>query len=400
MRPKILKSDSDCEAALAQIDSLMHASPGTEEAEELELWLHLVEEYEEKHFPIPLPDPIEAIRFRMDQRGLKQKDLTQYLGSKSRVSEILSGKRPLTLSMIRSLHHGLNIPADVLLGAENSQLPPVVKGIDINNYPISEMVKRGWFGSQVQTKKNLIDNIEELFIPFIMPKGVRFDQSACYKRRSNNKKVIDNNAMLAWQMRVWSLVKQQNIASYNPDNIDKQFIREVVNLSILDEGPIVAQDLLAKVGIGLAIEKNLPKTYLDGAAIRIKGEAPFIAMTLRYDRLDNFWFTLCHELAHIHLHLQDDESQSFLDDLDEEDKNEKELAADKLASDAIIPGKIWSSFSSRKLSRRTIYDFATSNRLHEAIVAGRYRRESGNYKIFTDLLGHRKVRKLFSIVDE
>jgi HTH-type transcriptional regulator/antitoxin HigA len=83
--------------------------------DELELWSLLVENYEEEHFPIDPPDPIEAIRFRMDQEGLTRADLIPYLQSKSKVSEVLSGKRPLSLSMIRALHSGLKIPAEVLV---------------------------------------------------------------------------------------------------------------------------------------------------------------------------------------------------------------------------------------------------------------------------------------------
>lgn len=79
---------------LAHIDSLMSDAPGTPESDELELWVHLVEEYEQARFLIPLPDPTQGIRFRMEQQGLKQKDLIPFIGSKSKVSEVLNGKRP------------------------------------------------------------------------------------------------------------------------------------------------------------------------------------------------------------------------------------------------------------------------------------------------------------------
>jgi HTH-type transcriptional regulator/antitoxin HigA len=115
MQPKILKTEADHRTALAHIDSLMSSAPGTPEADELELWVHLVEEYEEKTSPIPLPDPIEAIRFRMEQQGLKQKDLIPFIGSTSKVSEVMNGKRPLSIAMIRQLHEGLGIPAEVLI---------------------------------------------------------------------------------------------------------------------------------------------------------------------------------------------------------------------------------------------------------------------------------------------
>lgn len=116
MEPKVLKDEQEYEAALVIIDELLNSAPGTPQAERLELWSHLVEAYEDDHHPIPPPDPIEAIRFRMEQESLRQVDLVPYLGSKSRVSEILNRKRSLSLPMIRSLHAGLGIPAEVLIG--------------------------------------------------------------------------------------------------------------------------------------------------------------------------------------------------------------------------------------------------------------------------------------------
>ena len=122
MNPKIIKTEGDYEAVLAHVEGLMDATPGSPQEEELELFAMLIEEYEEKAYPIDLPDPISAIKFRMEQQGLTRKDLQQYLGSQSKVSEVLNGKRPLSLSMIRALHTGLGIPADVLLQKPNQAL--------------------------------------------------------------------------------------------------------------------------------------------------------------------------------------------------------------------------------------------------------------------------------------
>lgn len=116
MKAKILKTEADYEQALAHLDSLMDATPGSPAEEELELWSLLIERYEQEHFPIDLPDPIDAIKFRMEQEGLQQKDLAKFLSGKSRASEVLHRKRPLSLKMIRSLHKNLHIPAEVLIG--------------------------------------------------------------------------------------------------------------------------------------------------------------------------------------------------------------------------------------------------------------------------------------------
>jgi HTH-type transcriptional regulator/antitoxin HigA len=115
MKPKVIKTEAEYQATLACIDKIFDARPGTVNGDELELLLLLVEKYEETEFPIALPDPVAAIRFRMEQDQLKPKDLVPYLGSKSKVSEVLSGQRPLSLTMIRNLSTGLGIPAEVLL---------------------------------------------------------------------------------------------------------------------------------------------------------------------------------------------------------------------------------------------------------------------------------------------
>lgn len=115
MEPKILKTDTDYTTALVQMQRLLHAKRGTSKADRLELWAKLIEDYENIHYPIEAPDPVEAILFRMEQENLKPKDLGPYLGSKSKISEVLSRKRTLSLSMIRKLHRGLGIPAEALL---------------------------------------------------------------------------------------------------------------------------------------------------------------------------------------------------------------------------------------------------------------------------------------------
>jgi HTH-type transcriptional regulator / antitoxin HigA len=111
----LIKTNKDYEQALARIDELFDAKPGTKEADELELLVALVELYEQQLYHIEPPNPVDAIKFRMEQEGLTNSDMEEYLGSKSKVSEVFSGKRGLSLTMIRKLSSGLNIPAEVLI---------------------------------------------------------------------------------------------------------------------------------------------------------------------------------------------------------------------------------------------------------------------------------------------
>ena len=115
MIKKLIKSEDDYNLALTRIEQLMDSKPGSPEFDELELLSTLVEIYEDEHFPIEMPDPVTAIKFRMEQLGLNQQALVPFIGSRSKVSGVLNGKRPLTLAMMRSLHKGLGIPSDILL---------------------------------------------------------------------------------------------------------------------------------------------------------------------------------------------------------------------------------------------------------------------------------------------
>lgn len=112
---KLIKTEEDYKSALKLADELFDAKADTPEGDKLELIVTLIEIYEKEHFPIDNPSPLEAIKFRMDQMGLLPKDLVPFIGSKSKVSEILSGKRTLSLNMIRQLASGLNIPVEVLI---------------------------------------------------------------------------------------------------------------------------------------------------------------------------------------------------------------------------------------------------------------------------------------------
>ena len=112
---KLIKTEEDYSLVLSRIEDLMDAEANTSEAEELELLATLIELYEDEHYAMDTPEPIDAIKFRMEQMGLNQQGLVPFIGSKSKVSEVLNKKRPLTLSMMRSLHQNLGIPAEIFL---------------------------------------------------------------------------------------------------------------------------------------------------------------------------------------------------------------------------------------------------------------------------------------------
>ncbi|CAM4033409.1 type II toxin-antitoxin system HigA family antitoxin [Flavobacterium antarcticum] len=115
MEIKAIKTEQDYDEALERLEVIFHAEVDTPDGDEAEVLSILIEKYEDEHYPIGMPDPIQAIKFRMEQMGMKQKDLAEAVGFTSRVSEILNGKRKLTLGMIRKLSATLNIPTEVLV---------------------------------------------------------------------------------------------------------------------------------------------------------------------------------------------------------------------------------------------------------------------------------------------
>jgi len=151
--------------------------------------------------------------------------------------------------------------------------------------------------------------------------------------------------------------------------------------------------MLAEKGIILVVERHLPGSYLDGAAMLLDGNTPVVGLTLRYDRLDNFWFVLMHELGHIFLHLFDGLRFDFFDEENAGDSDAIEAEADKFALDALIPEDLWDQCLSRfALSEEAVRIDAETIGVDPSIIAGRIRKERGNYAILNDLVGQDGVR--------
>lgn len=392
MEPKVIKSDEAYQAALAHLDSLMEAAPGSKEEQELELFSVLIEKYEEEHFPINLPDPIEAIKFSMDQQGLTRKDLIQYIGSQSKVSEILNGKRSLSLSMIRSLHEGLGIPAEVLLQEPGKDIIP--KAYRWQDYPFTELVHRGYFKNFTGNLRNAKECADELLTNlFSTFNGMQINRVYCRSAVGN----INTNALDAWQAMAMHIAEEQELPNYHSEKLNTATISDLVKLSAYELGPRFAMESIKQMGIAFVLLDHLSNTYLDGACFKTPSGRPVIGMTLRHDRLDNFWFTLIHELVHIHRHLGK-ENYVFFDDTDHQDHQDcapQEQEANDLTSELLIPQAVWKKVKSSLVDHRSILAFAEKMNISSAIVAGRLRWEADDYKIFHDLIGQNQVRKIF-----
>lgn len=396
MIPKIIKSEDDYNIALNRIEEIFDAKPGSPEFDEMELLVKLVEIYEDEKYPISAPDPISAIKFRMEQQGLKNKDLIPYIGSKSKVSEVLSGKRALSLNMIRKLNEGLGIPAEVLIKETGKTLPDssIMKhGI---NFPFTEMFRRGWFKDFFNGTLNEAKELkEELLIQFIGPFKIN-DFALCYNRKSDNTKSENiDDILMAWRIRVMNIAANEKLPVWNKENLTEEFFSELAKLSYLQEGPKLAKEFLNKAGIHFVIENHLEKSHLDGSSMLMPDGSPLIALTLRHDRLDSFWFTLFHELAHVKQHLSENNT-AYFDDMYNEMSKKIEKEADSYAKEMLIPSQLWNSSGLRITSTASdIKEFASKYRISPSIPAGRLRFENKNYSVFTNLIGNGAVREMF-----
>ena len=223
---------------------------------------------------------------------------------------------------------------------------------------------------------------------------------ACLRQGARRNEKDDPYSIDAWILGALAQAEKiKTETKFDPDILEINFLAKVVFLSGLKDGPLKAKEFLQNKGIKLVVIPHFKRTYLDGAALINKKSEPIIALSLRYDRLDNFWFTLVHELAHLALgHVNSIEGQCIIDDLDLRDsRDEVENEADALARESLIPSHLWNSHPARKSAKhKDVLDLASKADVHKCVVAGRIRYERNNYRILSRHIGIGMVRKLFS----
>lgn len=399
---RVIKTEQDYQEAMDRLSSLMDAEivEGSSEEAELELLALVIHSYEKSQVAPVIVDPIDAILFRIEQLGLAKKDLAPYIGSASKVSEVLSRKRPLSLTMIRKLHAGLGIPAEVLIRDQDSEIDlSKAPSYEYSSFPLKEMFERGCFPSFRGAVNRLTDYAEELIRGFMSELDTEASPAMLRApMHQNGGRDMDEYALLAWRLCVLKKAHAMNVtAEYKEGSITADWLRDLAKLSRFEMGPKLAQEYLADHGIALVIEKHFQKTYLDGAAFLSNGK-PIVAITMRHDRLDNFWFVLFHELIHVQKHL--DSSCAFIpDNLDDKvhSMEIREKEANEGAREALISQEEWLTSDVSKTSLAGDAEIlADKLRIHPAIVAGRVRFETGDWRLLSGMLGKGMVSKIFS----
>jgi HTH-type transcriptional regulator / antitoxin HigA len=404
--PRVIKTEAQYQEYLREAEALAAEDPhpSSADGERLELLSVLIENYETERTSVCYPSPLDAILFRMEQQGLQQKDLTPYLGCKSKVSEVLSGQRSLSLNMIRKLSNGLGIPAEVLIQEPKAKphtkggaVTPELGGDQLQLYPVKEMLRRGWLGELTARDAGSLQGALQAFLDSVTGEGI----GPAFCRRATHfggDVSTDQYAINAWVARV--LVKsrdhRESVGRFIMPRDALDFLTPIAKLSGLDAGPMLAMEYLRKRGIVLVIEPHLPRTRLDGAAVLDRDRTPVVGMTLRYDRVDNFWFTLMHELAHVVRHIHSTGDLYMDNTYDGPEEVEQEREADFLAQEALVPRSKWRrSRAYRTHTVDAIAELANELGIHPAIVAGRIQRDTGNYRKFSRLVHDSKIRRHF-----
>lgn len=402
---RVIRSRTDYDEMRRELDRLLDLDPprGSPDRDRIDVLLVLLADYEARTIGPPRVDPVDAILFRLDQLGLKPRDLEPYLGGRSRVSEVLGRKRPLSIAMIRALHEGLGIPAEALINpAAPPDDDPHAVEIAWERFPIREMISRGWIQAD-RTGTWTRETARALLEPFFARAEEPLAAAPLYRRSAHLRvaKGGEDFALSAWRARVLQRAHEcSGGRPFDPRALEPGHIRGLVQLSRLDEGPRLAREWLADRGVVVVIESHLPRTRLDGAAMLTHEGVPVVALTIRYDRLDNFWFTLLHEVAHVVRHLAGatrSDAREYFDDLDVEASGDlREAEADDFARESLVPSVQWqASAVAFAPSVDAAVALADEVGVSPAVIAGRVRHEKRNFRLLGPLIGAGEVRRLF-----
>lgn len=321
--------------------------------------------------------------------GMSQSDLANALGLKLQQIQRFEASEYMGASLDRLIQVAniLNIDTVGSFGTGTTYGNVIFSWENINTlrwqeFPSKEMIRRKWFDLPRGA-----DPTEATKAYFLEAAGPHF-ASALHRKKMRGATPPNEYALIAWQARIlerarmW--IKEWNLPTFALDN---RWLPELVGLTRRPDGPRAAQKLLARKGIVLIIEEHLPGTYLDGAAMLGPDDHPVIGLTLRHNRVDNFWFVLFHELGHVFRHLFEGIRYDFFDDDSTKALGKTEQEADEFALNALIPEDQWESCLSRfALSEEAVKLDAKRLKITESILAGRIRREQNNYQILTELI--------------
>lgn len=341
-------------------------------------------------------------------QGLSQRELADRLGMKEQQVQRYEQDQYQSASLARCAEIAAALDIDLDAQFEVRQLSLLDRlmpkqldnpiAFDAAKLPLKEMRKRGWLDQfdLEHPSEGYRSDLE--LAAHLMQEATRGRIAlSLHKQNVRAGSKQDPYALAAWKARVLWKARKLNLAPMSGVNLDISVIKVLTELSEQDDGPQKAVALLRERGIAVVFEDHLPQTHLDGAAMLLDDRVPVIGMTLRYNRLDNFWFVLMHECAHIILHTEKGLKDGFFDDERTPASDDVEREADTYARNALIPNEIWKHSLVRfTSSREQVVKFAAKYHVGASVVAGRIQRERNDYAMFSDLVGQGKPKKLIS----
>ena len=339
--------------------------------------------------PAEVFPPGEFIRDELESRDWTQQDLADVLGRPIQaVNEIISAKKAVTPETAQGLGDAFGTGAEFWMNLESAYRlslarrsgdPDVARRAKIyDKAPVKQMVKRQWI-----SPSDNVDELEREVLRFLEIPSLDASPTLCGAARKSTNYAERTPSEVAWCYRAKQLAKMLDVGPFSQDAL-RERLPALRQLARDDHGVSEIGDLLAELGIRLVIVEHLPKTEIDGVAFWLDRHSPVIAMSLRFDRIDCFWFTLAHELSHV-MRVDDwllDKDLVGKAGRSVVDKPDEERMADEEAASFLIPGGELDSFIARVrplFSKNRIVQFANRMEVHPGIVVGQlqYRGEIG-----------------------
>jgi HTH-type transcriptional regulator/antitoxin HigA len=328
--------------------------------------------------------------------GLTQRELANLAGLQEQQIQKYEKELYESASLRRLSHIAHAIGAKAYLKIEVGQgkqgpengLP---SDLSASDFPFADMNARGWFETRLDLRRATKDERSRALAEFFhsAPKEVSV---ALHRKTTGEISPARRAALLAWQARVLSKARQQSGLARQFSPPPAEVVSQIAKLSVEPDGIIKAVELLLQFGIIAVFEKHLPRTKLDGAAMSLDGRYGVIGMTIRLNRIDNFWFVLLHELGHLIRHWHRVQSGAFVDEEAGDSDEAVEQEANEFAENAILSRTVWQASLIRfTKSSDAVREYAARLGIHPALIAGRIRRER-SYTEFSELLGSGDVK--------
>ncbi len=325
----------------------------------------------------------------------KQKDLARKLGLQEQAIQRWESERYRNINLANYMKVARALSLDISAQFVSPNIAKWLPPFDLTHAEAQKVLKHAREHEWLDEPDSDENSIKRL-IRYVSEHVGRYGTPSLLRTGINVKNHSEDWVLLSWKAQVTRRAERvidSDRLTYRP--LDLGWLKELATLSRIPNGPIQAQELLKQHGIVLIVERNIPGMEVDGAAFLVES-IPVIGLTLRRDAVDNFWFTLLHEVAHVVLHYRTGLASGFFDDVEHVEVDEFEDEANKFASNLLMPDELWSRSPARiAKSSPPIENLAKQLNIAPAIVYGRIRFERKNYTIFSDKIGRGTVRKLF-----